>query len=164
MTEGKYPGTTWTDSTGDDLHRRSLYTFWKRTVPYPMLNVFDAPDREFCTVRCLRTNTPLQALALMNEPDMVEAARRLGERMIREGGDDDVARLRFGFRTVTSRIRQAKELAALQKLLNRFRADFRADGAAAKAFSKIDSADVNHAAFAVVGGVLLNLDETITKN
>ena len=164
VTEGKYPGTTWTDSTGDDLHRRSLYTFWKRTVPYPMLNVLDAPDREFCTVRRLRTNTPLQALGLMNEPSMVEAARHLGDRMRREGGGADAARLVFGFRTTTGRRPQPKELAVLQKMLERFRTDFGADGDAAKSFLKSDAPDADRAAFAAVGSLLLNLDETITKN
>ena len=167
VTEGKYPGTTWTDSTGDDLHRRSLYTFWKRTVPYPMLNVLDAPDREFCTVRRLRTNTPLQALGLMNEPSMVEAARHLGDRMRREGGSDDAARLTFGFRTTTGRRPQPKELAVLQNMLERFRTDFRADEAAAKLFLKTtasESNDADRAALAAVGSLLLNLDETITKN
>ena len=159
-----YPSTTWTDSTGDDLYRRSLYTFWKRTVPYPVLNVFDAPDREFCFVRRSRTNTPLQALTMMNEPAMVEAGRQLGGRMLREGGADDAARLAFGFRAATSRVPRAEELAVLRETLERFRKDFAADGAGARALLKTDQPDAELAAYAALGGLLLNLDETVTKN
>ena len=83
-----YPGTKYVESKGDDLYRRSLYTFWKRTVPHPTMTVFDAPDREFCIVRRSTTNTPLQALTLLNDPIFVEAARKLAERSIREGGAD----------------------------------------------------------------------------
>ena len=159
-----YPSTTWTDSTGDDLYRRSLYTFWKRTVPYPVLNVFDAPDREFCAVRRSRTNTPLQALTMMNEPAMVEAARQLGGRMLREGGADEAARLAFGFRAATSRQPRAEELAVLLETLGRFRKDFAADGDGARALLKTEKPDAELAAYAALGGLLLNLDETVTKN
>ena len=159
-----YPGTAWTDSTGDDLYRRSLYTFWKRTVPYPVLNVFDAPDREFCAVRRSRTNTPLQALTLMNETAMVEAGRQLGARMLREGGTGDDARLAFGFRAATSRPPRAEELAVLRETLERFRKDFTADGAGAQALLKAGKPDAERAAYAALGGLLLNLDETVTKN
>ena len=160
----KYPSTTWADSTGDDLYRRSLYTFWKRTVPYPVLNVFDAPDREFCSVRRSRTNTPLQALTMMNEPAMVEAGRQRGARMLREGGADDDARLAFGFRAVTSRPPRPEELAVLSEMLDRFRKDFTADGEGARDLLKGTSQDPGQAAYAALGGLLLNLDETVTKN
>ena len=82
------PGRRYVESKGDDLYRRSLYTFWKRTVPHPTMTVFDAPDREFCVVRRSTTNTPLQALTLLNDPIFVEAARKLAERSIHEGGSD----------------------------------------------------------------------------
>jgi hypothetical protein len=159
-----YPGSTWTDSTGDDLYRRSLYTYWKRTVPYPVLNVFDAPDREFCSVRRARTNTPLQALTMMNEPAMVEAGRQLGARMLMEGGPDDAARLAFGFRAATSRPPRPEELTVLRETLERFRKDFTADGKGARALLKGTSEDAGQAAYAALGGLLLNLDETVTKN
>lgn len=140
-----YPGTKWTDSTGDDLFRRSLYTFWKRTVPHPVMITFDAPDREVCTVRRARTNTPLQALVLMNEPAFDEAARRLGDRMQAEGGADDAARLRWGFHLVTARDPDPAEMRELIRAL--------------------DDARRNKAAnvYGAVGSILLNLDETITR-
>ena len=84
-------------SHGDDLHRRSLYTFWKRTIPPPEMINFDAANREMCVVRETRTDTPLQALNLMNDVTYLEAARFLGQRMIKEGGASPDARLRFGF-------------------------------------------------------------------
>jgi hypothetical protein len=140
-----YPGTKWKESTGDDLFRRSLYTFWKRTVPHPVMLTFDAPDREVCIVRRSRTNTPLQALALMNEPAFDEAARRLGDRLQAEGGPTDEARLRWGFRLVTTRDPAPEELRELQGALD----DARRTGAAS--------------VYGTVGSILLNLDETITR-
>jgi hypothetical protein len=140
-----YPGTKWTESTGDDLFRRSLYTFWKRTVPHPAMITFDAPDREVCTVRRARTNTPLQALVLMNEPAFDEAARRLGERMQAEGGADDQARLRWGFHLVTARDPGPEEMRELGRALDDAR--------------RHKTANV----YGVVGSILLNLDETITR-
>ena len=140
-----YPGTKWKESTGDDLFRRSLYTFWKRTVPHPVMLTFDAPDREVCIVRRARTNTPLQALALMNEPAFDEAARHLGERMQTEGGPNDDARLQWGFRLVTARDPGPEEMHELKRALD----DARHSGAAN--------------IFGPVGSILLNLDETVTR-
>ena len=116
-----YPGSSYTVGSGGDLYRRSLYTFWKRTVPHPTLASFDSPDREFCVARRSPTNTPLQALALMNDPTFLEAARKLGERMLTEGGPDDATRLAWGFRTVTAREPTAEELAMLRDLLAQHR-------------------------------------------
>lgn len=164
VVDSNYPGTSWTDSTGDDLYRRSIYTYWKRTVPYPVLNVFDAPDREFCAVRRSRTNTPLQALTMMNEPSMVDAGRRLGGRMIREGGADDRSRLGFGFRAVTGRLPSDEEHVVLLETLDHFRKDFTEDGEGAKALLGTTSPDPELAAYAALGGLLLNLDEAVTKN
>jgi hypothetical protein len=140
-----YPGTKWKESTGDDLFRRSLYTFWKRTVPHPVMLTFDAPDREVCIVRRARTNTPLQALALMNEPAFDEAARHLGERMQTEGGLNDDARLQWGFRLVTARDPGPEEMRELRQALD----DARRSGAGN--------------IFGPVGSILLNLDETVTR-
>ena len=103
---------------GDALYRRSMYTFWKRTSPPPSLTTFDAPSREECTVRRGRTNTPLQALVLMNDEQYVEAARHLAERMMREGGPTPAERIAFGFRLATSRQPTADELRIFQRLFD----------------------------------------------
>lgn len=89
--------------TQDDLHRRSLYTFWKRTVPPPTMLMFDAAERNTCTVLRQNTSTPLQALALLNDVQFIEAARFIGQRMLREGGASLNDRLAWGFRLVTGR-------------------------------------------------------------
>ena len=101
---------------------------------------------------------------MMNEPAMVEAGRQLGARMLMEGGTDDAARLAFGFRAATSRPPRPEELAVLRKMLERFRKDFTADGKGASALLKGTSQDAGQAAYAALGGLLLNLDETLTKN
>ena len=100
---------------GEDLYRRSLYTFWKRTVPSPMMTTFDAPQREFCTSRRSRTNTPLQALMLLNAPQFVEAARYLGQAMIQHGGQEIDQQITYAFRLLTSRQPSDAELAILRE-------------------------------------------------
>ena len=111
--------------TGANLYRRSMYTFWKRTAPPPAMLLFDAPDRERCVVRRERTNTPLQALALMNDPTYVEAARRLAERIMLETDGSPEARVRKAFRLVTARYPSQKKLSALLALFERRRAGIR---------------------------------------
>jgi len=114
----------WRPSNGDALHRRGLYTYWKRGVPYPSATVFDAAKRETCAVNRPRTTTPLQALVTLNDPVYVEAGKALGLRMHKDGGKDDDARLAFGFRLVTSRAPDADELAILRRLLAEQRAHY----------------------------------------
>ncbi len=99
-----YNDDRWVISEGEDRHRRALYTFIRRTSPYPPLITFDAPTREFCTVRRVRTNTPLQALTTLNDPAFFEAAQALARIMVSEGGPDPGAKLSYGFRRVTSRM------------------------------------------------------------
>ena len=166
-----YPGTVWGRGTESDLYRRSLYTFWKRTVPHPAMTTFDAPDREFCTVRRSRTNTPLQALALWNEPGYLEAARRLAARMLRDAPGDDRARLAFAFQAATGRRPQPGEVAVLADTLGKLRADFTTHPEDAAALLKTGSSAVDPsippaelAAMTGVASMILNLDETITKN
>ena len=170
VVDAPYPSTKWGVSTGEELHRRSLYTFWKRTIPHPAMTTFDSPDREFCTVRRARTNTPLQALTLWNEPGYLEAARRLGTRMLREGGPDDSARVAFAFRLATGRRPDPTEIGVLTKTLGRLRADFVAHGADAYTYvntgaSPLDAtlAPAELAATTAVASMILSLDETITK-
>ncbi|MBT5017195.1 MAG: DUF1553 domain-containing protein, partial [Planctomicrobium sp.] len=121
-----YSGGGYKQGEGTDLYRRSVYTYWKRTCPPPALNLFDAPEREFCTVRRSRTNTPLQALVLLNDPTFVEAARVLAERAMKEGGDTLESRAAFAFRRVTSRAPAAQELEVLLRVYRDQQARFAA--------------------------------------
>eukprot|EP00913_Durusdinium_trenchii_P023399 g21977.t1 len=101
---------------GDKLYRRSMYTFWKRTSPPPSMATFDAPSREACTVRRERTNTPMQALLLMNDVQFVEASRKFAERIMHEGGKSESDRIVFGFRSVTARRPSAQELSVISNV------------------------------------------------
>ena len=155
---------------GANLYRRSMYTFWKRTAPPPTMLLFDAPDRERCVVRRERTNTPLQALALMNDPTYVEAARRLAERVMRET-DSGPDRIRAAFRLVTARYPKQMELSALLALLERRRAAFamnvdQADALLAVGESTFDASlpRAELAAYTMVANVILNLNESIIKD
>jgi hypothetical protein len=155
---------------GDGLYRRSLYTIWKRTAAPPNMLLFDVPSREACRVQRARTDTPLQALALMNDDTYVEAARVLAQRMIREGGTTPEQRLTFAFETVLARPPTREELlimtAALAKRLERYRKDPEAaralvmTGESRKPWS-LDWAEV--AAYTVSASTLLNLDEVVNK-
>nr|WP_240893931.1 PSD1 and planctomycete cytochrome C domain-containing protein [Limisphaera ngatamarikiensis] len=156
---------------GPALYRRSLYTFWKRTAPPPFMVLFDAPSREQCTVRRERTTTPLQALALMNDVQVVEASRHLGARMWREGGTDDRARLRRGFRLVTGRAPEPEEELVLLENLKRQRARYQNDLESARALLAVGESPAPEdippgelAAYTLVANLLLNLDEFLTKN
>jgi Protein of unknown function (DUF1553)/Protein of unknown function (DUF1549)/Planctomycete cytochrome C len=168
-------GKNWTaqsyeQSHGADLYRRTMYTFWKRTCPPPTLSTFDAPDRETCTVRRARTNTPLQALVLLNDPTYVEAARKFAERILKEGGTTSAARLEFAFRTATSRRPAERERAVLARMLDTQLKKYAADPVAASKLLKVgesphdetlDPAEL--AAWAAVAGAILNLDEVVTR-
>ena len=156
---------------GEGLYRRSLYTYWKRTIAPPSMINFDAATREVCSVRESRTNTPLQALNLMNDVAYLEASRKLGERVLREGGTTDRARLDFAVMTVLARPIKAGEAATLEAALRRFRARFEAKPADAETYlNQGDSprdpsiAVPELAAWTTISSLLLNLDETITKD
>jgi hypothetical protein len=155
---------------GAELYRRSIYMYWKRTIAPPMMTNFDASTREACVVRENRTNTPLQALNLMNDVTFLEAGRQIGQRMMTEGGKTDEARLRYGFRLVLARDPQARELEVLRSNLNYHRDYFASDvSRAEKYLSKGESRVAGGldrkelAAFMTVGSLLLNLDEAVTK-
>ena len=166
----EYPGTVYTESAGGDLYRRSLYTFWKRTVPHPTMTVFDAPDREFCIVKRSTTNTPLQALTLLNDPIFVEAARKLAERAMLEGGRSAETRLTYAFRLAAGRTPDEAELRVLTESLEKMRVAYRADAKAAGELVAVGASarnlaiDVSElAAYTAVANMILNLDEVITK-
>lgn len=155
---------------GDDLYRRSLYTFWRRTVPPPSMMNFDNSAREMCSVRLNTTNTPLQALNLMNDPQFVEAARALGERMLREGGESSSERIEFGHRLVLARSPERETLRILESGYNDYLSTFRTQPeranslvatGASKAHPNLSSPEL--AAMTMVASTLLNLDETVTK-
>jgi hypothetical protein len=156
---------------GEDLYRRSLYTFLKRTAPPPFMTTFDAPSREQSCTRRERSNTPLQALQLMNDVQHFEAARALAERMMKEGGAQTAARLAWAFRLATSRPPAADEIEILQQAyaeqLERYNAN---PSAALKVISAGESKrDENLdpeelAATTLVANLILNLDEVVTKN
>ncbi|MCP4940815.1 MAG: DUF1553 domain-containing protein [Planctomycetaceae bacterium] len=155
---------------GENLYRRSMYTFWKRTCPPPALSTFDAPDRENCLVRRALTNTPLQALVLMNDPTYVEAARVLGERVMLEGGESRESKVDYLFRRALARRCQKGEQAALLSLLDDARKFFQAEPEKAKSLLSTGATthdatlnDVELAAWASVASVVLSLDETINK-
>jgi hypothetical protein len=155
---------------GDDLYRRSLYTFWKRTVPPPAMTTFDAADRSVCSVKRQSTSTPLQALVLLNDVQFVEAARFVGQRMLKEGGATTEDRVSWAFRLVTGRTPSAKERTVLVKLFAEQKALFEKEPAAAKkllavgekpADSKVPAADI--AAATVLANVLFSHDEAVMR-
>jgi hypothetical protein len=163
---GDFSAQTYVQSHGPDLYRRSMYTFVKRTVPYPGLNTFDAPDREKCTARRTITNTPLQALLLMNDPTYLEASRALAQRAMPEQD-----RIRWIFRLVADRDPSEKELDILNKLYQKEHAHYADHKDAAqkliaigesKPDPRVEPADL--AAWTMVASTILNMDETVTKN
>ncbi|HWB07753.1 MAG TPA: PSD1 and planctomycete cytochrome C domain-containing protein [Pirellulales bacterium] len=168
-------GKNWTaqvylQSHGADLYRRTMYTFWKRTSPPPTLSTFDAPDREVCTVRRARTNTPLQALILMNDPTYVEAGRKLAERVLSEPLPID-ERLATVFRLVVARPPTERERHVLRRMLEEQLAAFRNDSDAIEKLLSVGESPrderfepVELAAWATVASVILNLDEAVTRN
>lgn len=165
-----YEGTVYKQDQGEGLYRRSMYTFWKRTCPPPGLNTFDAPEREVCTARRSRTNTPLQALVLLNDPTYLEAARKLAERAIMTGGTTDEERMKFAFRLAMSRKATPAELQVLLQTLRQRRESYQQNPSGAKEFISVGESpreapvdDSELAAWTSVMSLILNLDEAITK-
>ena len=161
---------TFVQDKGDKLYRRSMYTFWKRTSPPPSMTTFDAPDRETCQVSRARTNTPLQALVLMNDVQFIEAARKFAERVMKEGGKSTDERLAFAYRSVLARKPSDNERATLLALLQEHLTDFKAKPEEAKKFlaagesPRDEQLDVNElAAWSMIAHLVLNLSETVTK-
>lgn len=162
--------TDWETSRGEDRHRRALYTRWRRNLPYPSMIAFDTPERSVCSMRRIRTNTPLQALVTLNDQVYVEAAQALGRRILREGGDSTTTRATYGFRIALTRMPSSEETQRLVSLYESVRESLAGDLAKATALSTkpigplpdgIHPAEA--AAWTVVGNVLLNLDEFLAK-
>ncbi len=160
----------WPLSEGPELYRRGVYTFWRRVCTYPTFATFDAPSREVCVARRPRTNTPLQALAALNEPTLLEAARAFAQRVLLEGGSDLNHQMEFAVRTCLGRSPTASETVRLKAFLDQQMRSFRGDRNAAASLIQVGNAPhpaaldpARLAAWMMVANVLFNLDETLTK-
>ncbi|MEZ6086612.1 MAG: DUF1553 domain-containing protein [Pirellulaceae bacterium] len=160
---------TYQQSVGASLYRRSLYTFWKRQSPPPSMLIFDAPTRETCSVSRSRTNTPLQSLALMNDPTFVEAARKLAERTMRHDGDQQ-SRMLWLFQSATSRIASDGEIAVLVETFSEQRRHFEQRPALAMQLLSVGDSGfdpslnvIDLAAWTTIASLVMGLDETVTK-
>ncbi|MEI7911218.1 MAG: PSD1 and planctomycete cytochrome C domain-containing protein [Verrucomicrobiota bacterium] len=169
---GSSPATsqTFVQDHGEKLYRRSLYTYWKRTLPPPGLSVFDAPNREICSIGRLPTNTPLQALVTLNDPQFVEAARALGLGLLQSACGGDRERISAGFERVTARLPVAAELATLVAQLARERLAYQAQPGAARDLLAIGEMAqstafplAEQAAWTQLAATLLNLSEVFTR-
>ena len=155
--------------TGENLYRRSMYTFWKRAAPPSSMEIFNAPNRETCTVKRERTNTPLQALVTLNDIQFVEAARFLAEKAIASGPTDDV-RIDFVAKRLLARPLRAEELAIVKDSLMALMAGYKAKPAEAKKLVAVGDTKVNdtldpatYAAWTMLCNQLMNLDEFLNK-
>ena len=173
--EGVWPGfgadDVWVTSDARDRYRRALYTYWRRTTPYPAFVAFDAPSREVCVTRRARTNTPLQALTTLNDPAFFEAAASLARRALTEASGDGRERLAYAFRLCVSRHPSDKELSRLETFLATQRERFRREPGLARRIGQgsgvarpesVEAAEF--AAWALLANALLNLDEALTKS
>ena len=154
---------------GERLYRRSMYTYWKRTVPPPSMVSFDAPNREICTVQRARTNTPLQALVMLNDPQFVEASRNFAQRILHSGTETD-ARIQFAFEQALGRLPSEAELKIVRQSLKRELVRFRKNPGAAELYLRVGESERDpdleleeHAAWTTVANMMLNLSEMITK-
>jgi hypothetical protein len=163
-------GKGYEQDKGEGLYRRTLYTYWKRTIAPPFMVNFDSPNREVCTVLENRTNTPLQALDLMNDVTFVEASRKLAERVMREGGMTADQRVDYLYRLVLARHARAAEQRVMERALAGFEASFGANPKSADQFlgygespkaASLNTADL--AAYSAAASLMLNLDEAVTK-
>jgi hypothetical protein len=158
-------------STGEDKYRRGLYTFWRRTTPYPSMQAFDAPSREQCTVRRIHTSTPIQAFVTLNDPVYVECAQALARRIANEGGATTEERAKWALELCLARPASAEQVKHVVELYAKEVEHYRQDKAAASAMATEplgplsdgqDTAEM--AAWTVVSNVLLNLDGVLTKS
>ncbi len=160
-------GAEWVQSSGEDQYRRALYTYWKRSAAYPSMLTFDGVSREVCTVRRIRTNTPLQALTTLNDSAYIDLARKLAVRMQTAAGNNVEAQIKKGYQLATYKNIPPNSLQAFLKLYNDALMRFKNDPKKANDFfgkNETDKANPEMAAMAVVANALLNLDELLTKN
>jgi hypothetical protein len=156
-------------SEGEDRFRKSIYTIRKRTSVVPFLQIFDAPDRSVCTVKRQKSSSPMQALAMLNDPQMVEVARFVGRRMLSEGGTSTASRLQFGFRLITGRKANAKEMALVNRMYEEEMKNFTQNPAKADAFLNVGTEKLIHpepiplAAISATALALMNTDEFLTR-
>ena len=155
---------------GSQKHRRGLYTFWRRTVPYPSMATFDAPSREICMPRRIRTNTPLQAFVTLNDPVYVEISQALGHRIVTEGGNTVESRVAFGLRLATGQQPATAQQQVLTELFETELQHYRKHTMAARQLASTppnaisaDADTATMAAWTVVANVLLNLDQSLTR-
>jgi hypothetical protein len=156
---------------GEDLYRRSIYTYWKRSAPHPAMLIFDAPNRETCVIKRPNTNTPLQALAALNDVQVIEASRHFAERVIKEGGDGLESKAKYAFELATARPPNPREAATVLEVFENSHATYAADESKASELlaageserdESIDQTD--HAAWTLVCSMIFNLDEVLTRN
>ncbi len=158
-----YNGEVWKQSEGEDQFRRGVYTFIKRTSPYPSMMMFDGSSREVCVSRRIRTNTPLQALVTLNDPVFVEASRQLAKRMMLRDPASPVTGIKTGYQMLTFREIPMEKLSILNNLYQDALNVYQMDTAAVRAITKEKEGTYQHAAMTIVANALLNLDEVITK-
>jgi hypothetical protein len=156
-----YNDEKWEDSKGEDRYRRGIYTFVRRSALHPAMMNFDATSREFCTVRRIRTNTPLQALTTLNDAGFFEMAQALARRILREGGRDDRSRVSYGFRLATGRLPKSGEADAILAWLEQEKQKPADKASSAKLSPSIKSSEAP--AYVMLANILLNLDEALTK-
>ncbi|MEJ6641870.1 MAG: DUF1553 domain-containing protein [Akkermansiaceae bacterium] len=164
-------GLRYSQDKGEKLYRRSMYTYWKRSSPMPNMLIFDSPSREKCVIQRQRTNTPLQALVTLNDPQFVEAGRALAQRLLQLAETDPGKRIDLAYRLATARPAVKREIEILTKLLEENRAKFQADPESAKKYLSVgeslrdESIDaIEHASWTVIAQTILNLDEALTRN
>ncbi len=161
---------TYEQDSGENLYRRSMYTFWKRSAPPASMDIFNAPTREHTTVRRERTNTPLQALVTMNDPQFIEASRVLAQKAMRETGDDFDRRLDYVTTRLLAREFSAPERAVVSRTYDVFLESYRADPTEARALLDVGESPADEAlpldesaAWAMLTSQLMNLDEVLNK-
>ena len=154
-----YNGMKWKTAAGEEKYRRAVYTYWRRTSPYPSMITFDTPSRDLCSAQRIATNTPLHALVTLNDPVYLECSQALAKRMKSEGGSDIESQLSFGYRLATQHQANEKIIATLVSLYQKILKGYHQDPGMAKTLG----ATPEDAAMTVLANTILNLDQSLTK-